>query len=318
MPMVENKRAKLSVICVGSGRDGSLSATAMIEEIYLQQGQGRRAGHDYCSRELHQAFADYQESGDRNYLEQIQDMIDDCPFDCIVGNGYAAILPLFYRAYGPHIGLIHLRRLDREACVDSMAEECRLFPATYKYYADDPAAVVKRMAAFHFGHMTREEWNALSPRSRCAWYHDKTHVLINQSKPLFARTVEVQTEALNEERTRQMLAWFISGIDAHVPNPAHLNRNTIDIRSFPPERRAKMRWLLGRLNLHQLAHEDLYGLEYFSEQFIAWTMYQARGAGTDMDLPDRRSKDQIATMIARAEKILERRLEDLRSLRQHL
>jgi hypothetical protein len=318
MVIAGSKRRRLSIICVGTGRDGSLSVTDMIAEIYEQRGLGQTVDHEYCNREFYQAFSDYHESGEERYLHQIQRMIDECPFDCIVGNGYATILPMFYRAYSTNIALIHLRRGDRKTCVDSIAEDCTIFPTAYKYYTDAPSATVKRMAAFHFGDMPRSDWDSLSLESKCAWYYDKTHSLIDVAKPLFSRTVDLQTEALNEERTRQMLAWFVGGLNTRAPNPGHLNWNRIDIRSFPPERRAKMRWLLGRLNLHRLAHEDLYGLDYFAEKFIAWTVYQTRGHGTDMDLSDQRSKGQIAEIIDRAEALLERRLQDLRNMRQEL
>ena len=35
-----------------------------------------------------------------------------------------------------------------------------------------------------------------------------------------------------------------------------------------------MNWLMGRLNMEELAKDDVYALNYFLDKFVAWTGYQ--------------------------------------------
>jgi len=37
-------------------------------------------------------------------------------------------------------------------------------------------------------------------------------------------------------------------------------------------------WLLGRLNVEEIARDDVYALDYFLDRFIAWTGYQITDA----------------------------------------
>ena len=101
-------------------------------------------------------------------------MVADCPYDSIVGNGYAAILPLFAEHYGRDLKVVHLYRDDREACIESLITNCELFPTAYRYYSSSPEAEVKRMAAFHFGDMSRAVWDRLPLREKFGWYYDKS------------------------------------------------------------------------------------------------------------------------------------------------
>ncbi len=120
--------------------------------------------HEYCCREIYQAFCELQETGDDAAADALKRMVADCPYDSIVGNGYAAVLPLFAECYGRGLKVVHLYR-DREACIESLITNCELFPTAYRYYSSSPEAEVKRMAAFHFGEMPREAWERLpTPR----------------------------------------------------------------------------------------------------------------------------------------------------------
>jgi len=66
----------------------------MFQEIYDRLGAGS-AKHEYCAREFYNAFSDFKTTKDPRFLADIDRMIDECPYECIVGNGYAAVLPIF-------------------------------------------------------------------------------------------------------------------------------------------------------------------------------------------------------------------------------
>jgi hypothetical protein len=274
----------LRIVCVGTGRDGTQSLAHMIQHTFdavrlaEPAAASRRVMHEYCCREIYQAFCDHQETGGTRHLSALERMVAECPHDCIVGNGYAPILPMFAGHYGRGLKLIHLRRADRDACVASLKKNCELFPTAYGYYSSSPEAVVKRMAAFHFGEMPRAEWDKLPIEEKLGWYYDKTHALVRQHRGLFDECVEIHTETLNDEATRRAIARLATDDDWAAPPRTHLNASAVDISSCPPEHRHRMHWLMGRLNLDAVAADDVYALDYFANKFIAWTGYQITNA----------------------------------------
>jgi len=322
-------RMALRLLCVGSGRDGTLSLAHMIQGLYDRQRGGARlvdtrmvggpsAEHEYRAREFHEAFCTHRETSEARYLDEIRGMIANCPHECVVGNGYAAVLPLFAELSKGEIKLVHIRRRDRAACIESLVKDCLMFPAAYKYYAPAGEGETKRMAAFHFGEMTREAWEALPIEAKFGWYYDKTHRLIAESKALFREYVEIETEELDAAATRGAVARLAVGSDETLPPPAHLNAHRFDIASLPRERQAKMQWLLGRLNFYELAEDDLYGAQYFLEKFAAWTSYQISGAVREISPPDVRSFEEIARMLNRANRVLVERLKEIYDCRSYL
>jgi hypothetical protein len=304
-------RSILKLLCVGTGRDGTQSLNHMIQHVYAGSGD-RQSVHEYCCREIYQAFCDFQETGDGAAADALDRMVADCPYDSIVGNGYAAILPLFAERYGRGLKIVHLYRADRDACISSLMMNCELFPAAYRYYSSSPAAVVKRMAAFHFGDMSLAAWDRLPLREKFGWYYDKTHALVRQHLALFDDHIEIATESLDDIDSRRRIAEF-AGCGAVPPPKAHLNASVIDISSFPKQHQIKMNWLMGRLNIEELAHDDVYALNYFLDMFVTWAGYQITGA-PQLGGAAPASAPQIARDLERAAKILNDRLRDIDAL----
>ncbi len=285
------------IICVGTGRDGTLSVTQMIQDIFdrTEGRYGRHTFHEYGARELYNAFAGYKETGEEKFVEEIRRIIRECPFDCIVGNGYAAVLPFFREQWGPDTRLIHLRRRDRDACIASYAKNAELFPEANGYYATVEGARVKRMAAFHFGEMNREEWERIPIAAKFAWYYDKTHALIDQHKALFGSAIEIATEDLSAEPTRRAIARLVTGADSVVPPASHVHSYTFDIASFPEDIRGKAMWLIGQTDWDRLVGDDAYAVIYFLRKFIEWQDPQSRGAAAP---GMQRSRDDVAATLS--------------------
>jgi SAM-dependent methyltransferase len=304
-------RSKLKILCVGTGRDGTQSLNYMIQRVFSETGD-RQTMHEYCCREIYQAFCDFAETGDECHAEALKRMVVDCPFESIVGNGYAAIMPLFAERYGRGLKIVHLYRDDREACIESLIKNCELFPAAYCYYSASPEAKVKRIAAFHFGDMSRVEWDRLPLREKFAWYYDKSHALVRQHLALFDHHIEIATESLNDEATRRTIADFVGG--GEVPPPrTHLNATVIDISSFPRQYQIKMNWLMSRLNMEELAKDDVYALNYFLDKYVAWTNYQITAA-PQLDGASVPSALEIAADLERASRIMNERLREIDAL----
>ena len=303
--------SKLKILCVGTGRDGTQSLNHMIQRVFGETGD-RESVHEYCCREIYQAFCDFTETGDDKYVDALRRMVADCPYESIVGNGYAAILPLFAEHYGRGLKVVHLYR-DRDACIESLITNCELFPTAYRYYSSSPEAEVKRMAAFHFGDMTQDVWDLLPIREMFGWYYDKTHALVRQHLALFDSHIEIATESLNDEATRRAIADFVDGGEAAPPPRTHLNASVIDISSFPKQHQLKMNWLMGRLNTEEVAKDDVYALNYFLDKFVAWTGYQITDAPQLGGTPAA-SAPEIAADLERAGRIMNERLREIDAL----
>jgi SAM-dependent methyltransferase len=303
--------SKLKILCVGTGRDGTQSLNHMIQRVFGETGD-RLSVHEYCCREIYQAFCDFSETGDGRHADALERMVADCPFDSIVGNGYATVLPLFAEHYGRSLKVVHLYR-DRETCIESLITNCELFPTAYRYYSSSPEAEVKRMAAFHFGDMSRDAWDRLPIREKFGWYYDKTHALVRQHLALFDSHIEIATESLSDEATRRAIADFVDGGEAAAPPRTHLNASVIDISSFPKQYQVKMNWLMGRLNMEELAKDDVYALNYFLDKFVAWTGYQITGA-PQLGGTTAASAPEIAADLERAGRIMSERLREIDAL----
>jgi SAM-dependent methyltransferase len=304
-------RSELKVLCVGTGRDGTQSLNHMIQHVFTASGQ-RQSMHEYCCREFYQAFCDFKETGEAASADALKHMVADCPYDSIVGNGYAAILPLFAQHYGRDLKVVHLYRADRDACIDSLIANSEMFPTAYRYYSSSPEAEVKRMAAFHFAEMSPAEWSRLPLREKFGWYYDKTHALVRQHLALFDAHIEIATESLDDDATRRRIADFVGG-EGPPPPKTHLNASVIDISSFPKQHQIKMNWLLGRLNIGELAKDDVYALNYFLDKFVAWTGYQITnapqlGGATPSSMPE------IAADLERAMRVINERLREIDAL----
>jgi hypothetical protein len=303
--------SQLKILCIGTGRDGTQSLNHMIQRVFGETGD-RQSVHEYCCREIYQAFCDFNESGDARYADALKRMVADCPYDSIVGNGYATILPLFAEHYGRGLKVVHLYR-DRDACIESLITNCELFPTAYRYYSSSSEAEVKRIAAFHFGEMSRAEWDRLPLREKFAWYYDKTHALVRRHLALFDAHIEIATENLNDEATRRAIADIVDGGAALPPPRTHLNASVIDISSFPKQHQVKMNWLMGRLNMEELAKDDVYALNYFLDKFVAWTGYQIADA-PQLGGTVAASAPEIAADLERAGRIMNERLREIDAL----
>jgi hypothetical protein len=306
------------VICVGTGRDGTYSIADIFQWAFDRAGQGQRVMHEYQAREFHHAFSNYCETGSPDYLSEIRRWIDECPYDCIVGNGYAPVLPLFAERWGREATLVHIRRVNRTECIESLKKNCELFPAAYRYYSESPKAVTKRMAAFHFDEMTMEDWNESSMDQKFSWYYDKSHSLVAAHKAAFASCFEITTESISGEATRRLIALIATGSDNVLPPPRWLNAHRFDIAKLPADRQDKMQWLFGRLDLNQVAYDEVYAIKYFLENFVAWTGYQIDGSIEQRSPNDIRAAERLRSILDEAQGILSDRLKDVDELRKLL
>jgi hypothetical protein len=74
-----------------------------------------------------------------------------------------------------------------------------------------------------------------------------------------------------------------------------------------------MNWLMGRLNMEELAKDDVYALNYFLDKFVAWTGYQITDA-PQLGGTVAASAPEIAADLERAARIMNERLREIDAL----
>ena len=143
---------------------------------------------------------------------------------------------------------------------------------------------------------------------------EKIHSLIQKNRGGFSEYVEITTESINSEASRRAISRLVSGSDEFIAPPTQLNSHSF-IVGLPADRHDRMQWLFGRLNLNEVAVDDVYAVAYFLEKFVAWTGYQIDGSIRDVSPHDLKSRDEISAILAQAEEILRARLKDIDALR---
>ena len=299
--------SRLRVLCVGTGRDGTTSLTRMMQDIFDSQGNGDAAVHEWASSELNELFCRLKETGDRSFEDQIRQTILNCPHACVIGNGYAAVLPVIAELLGDQVTLVHLRRRDRAACIASLTENAEVSPQNHFYYADSPAARRKRPTAFHFGEMSREQWTGLSQTDKFGWYYDKTHSLIETHKSRFPNALAVDTEDLSADSVRAALAHAAGSTAA--PRAFHVNR-FVDLRHVPADRRSFVQRLLGQLDVQKLARDDLYGLRQILNEVIYHLSHFPDAAPGALD--------ELRWTLSEVYRLLNDRVDDVRELMERV
>lgn len=78
-----------------------------------------------------------------------------------------------------------------------------------------------------------------------------------------------------------------------------------------------MHWLMGRLNVEEVARDDVYALDYFLEKFVAWAGYQITNA-PHLALAVPPPVHRIEMDIDRAIDVVGARLREIESLKSML
>jgi hypothetical protein len=290
---------KLQFLCVGGGRDGTFTVAAQINEILRSSGRGGECVHEMHSRDLYELQCDLAERPEcTDTRKRIYRTIGSFPCIAASGNGYAGVLPIFAELY-PNLKLLHLRRRDKHAFIASQMRNSQLFPETYINYSTK-TGVMRRIAAFHTGETTRDEWFAMSLAEKFDWFYEYTHRLIVSAYPFFPAVLQIDTEDLSSPETLRSLASFVSGDASNAPGPRRLNsHNLIDIFDFPAEQRPFAQWLLGRLNCQQIAEDNTVLVDHVLDSTIAWLGFLQTGIASQLSEHYSKPQDQVQ-QIAKA------------------
>ncbi len=211
----------MDILAVGAGRDGTVSLTEMIGDIYRLNGLTGKVVHEYEARAFYNLYTSYKETKDESCLDKIAQLIDKAP-EVVVGNGYHMVLDTFI-AMHPRIKLISLRRANEEEHVRSLCKIAKMWPEFNGGYVDGPSKI-KRLCAYHLGEMSKEEWDSLSLESRFRWYRNNVYSTVSKYRTRNDAYLELETNSLNDPHTQQKLADFVAFPGAIPPTVRHLNR----------------------------------------------------------------------------------------------
>ena len=294
----------LRFLCVGAGRDGTLTVASYITAILRGAGMEGECVHEMHSRDLYDLQCELAEHPEQaENAQRLRDTI--AGFACMAasGNSYAGILPIFADLY-PSLKLIHLRRRDKQAFIASQIRNSRLFPEPYVNYSTE-IGVMRRISAFHTGELSRTQWHALSLYDKFDWYYEYTHRSIAAAYHLFPAVLQIETEDLSTTDTRRRLADFIANGPIELPRPRQLNGHAlIDIDHFPAEQRAFAQWMFGRLSVEEIAENSTFLVDHVLNSTVAWLGYLRTDVAGRIDPrgerfgPKRRHSCPASTSIA--------------------
>ena len=308
----------LQWIGIGTGRDGTVSVNKLLNLLLVNGQSNGQSYHEFGSRDCYNIVTDILENGNHSAKATLRQIMEECKYEAIVGNGYAFALPYISDCFRGQVKLIHIQRRNIDACISSLVTDCVMFPDAYGYYSDreDIHFSVKRTTAFHFGEMTHAQWNRLSLNDKFLWYYKKTHALIEEHKSLFSDYLHVYTEDLNNRETIRKIAEFISAGLTNLPDPVHLNSHFYaDIFKVESINRAKMQWLFREYNCNQAASDDLYSLRFFLDRFITLMGYQITGSISNINPENTKLPIDVFDELDQAYKLLKQRLEEIKDLR---
>ena len=260
----------LNCLITGTGRDGTTTASVLACNLAIANNDKADAGHETNISALYNSWFRYHESGDSSEIESV---LRSWTHRVESSSGHAFWLPIVAKVFGPDIGLIHLKR-DRAACIESLCLNRTTWPEFHGNYIDCTDLPIRTWlpTAFHFGEMTKAEWEAAPLRERIGWYYDKTHELINRHKGLFSRYLEVKTEDLNKQTVISSIRDFINPRWVNDVFPVHNNftgLHKIYDLTFEESRRAEL--LFNRFNVvRAVKHPDglLYAASYFMNKVL--------------------------------------------------
>jgi hypothetical protein len=214
----------MELVVVGAGRDGTVSVASMVREIYELNGHQPDVVHEYGSRQIYNLYADFAETGDRSRLADIDRIIAAAPC-AAVGNGYHLVLEKFFDAF-PSLKLVSLRRRNEDDHIKSLCEIAAMWPEFMVGYTSS-AGEVRRVCAHHLREMTEDDWAGLSVEDRFRWYRSNVYGTVDSLRHRASHYLEVETETLNSEATRQALADFVIGRGAIAPSVKAENRRQL-------------------------------------------------------------------------------------------
>ena len=260
----------LNCLITGTGRDGTTTLRVLACNLAIANRDEPDALHETNLSELYNSWFRYHESGDSSEIESV---LRSWTHRVESSSGHAFWLPVVAKVFGPEITLIHLKR-DRTACVESLCQNRTTWPEYHGNYVNQGDLAIQTWlpTAYHFGEMTKAEWEAASLRERIEWYYDKTHELIDRHKGLFSRYLEVRTEELNCQEVISNIRDFINSKWENTVFPVHQNftgLHKIYDLTFEESRRAEM--LFNDFNVvRAVKHPDglLYAAGFFMDKVL--------------------------------------------------
>ena len=219
---------RLKVVVAGTGRDGTMSVARLIGALARANGRRWVSEHELYSNHICNLLCRYHETGLELCRQALRDLLSQLPAHAVAGTNYQFALDMLVALHGPGLKLVHLRRRSRAEFIRSLARIIHWRPAmavnmTTEACRADLPDYTTRLAAFHFGEMTRRAWERLSLEQRLGWHYDKTHRLIEQAAPLFDGYLQLDTEELGRPSTVRRLARFLDPAWKRVCPPVHVN-----------------------------------------------------------------------------------------------
>jgi hypothetical protein len=310
----------IDLLCAGTGRDGTVTMTNLINQIFDFENKNKTCGHEIFSRMI---FNRLHELGYGGLCldNEIASLIKNCEFSAVVGSGYGVVLDLFSKI-NPQCKLIHLKRKNKQAFIESFTNLVSQFPHLVGGYSDTDESRVDShiMTAVDFKEMSVVDWNLLSTSEKISWYYNKTHQLIETHKYLFADYKIIYTEELDEEKIRKELTKYVLSTNQtdYIPSLTHLNTFLFQNCHCSPQEKSILQWWLHDLNPYDVLKNDNYILDFIINKYTALIGYHSDSKVKELFGLDSKPKDDIKKSLDKANTILVTSTDILRGIKNNI
>lgn len=219
---------RLKLVAAGAGRDGTMTMAKLIEELARINGESWKVEHELYSNHICNLLCSWRETSRHCYRQALEDLLKNLPAHAVSGTNYQFALDILAEKYGRSLKIVHLKRRDKRAFVESLGRIIHFRPGMAVNMTDETCRLdhpdhTTRLAAFHFGEMGREEWEALDVERRLEWHYEKTHALLGEAGRYFDNYFMIYTEDLDRPETLRRLARFIDPRWGKICRPVRLN-----------------------------------------------------------------------------------------------
>ena len=198
-------------LCIGNGRDGTLSLKENIRNICELNNSNYKVFHETYAVDV---FNNLHKNYNNNSLfkKQNQKIIDKLNLNEIhVSNGYSFLISDLYLKFKKNLKIIRIKR-NKNQWLTAFKKNIKNYPKKHGNYAKIKNPEIYRMSAWHFNEMKKKEWDAISLNKKLDWYYKKNDEFIRNIKKYIDKKniLEIKTENLTKKETLKKITIFFN------------------------------------------------------------------------------------------------------------
>ena len=254
-------------LCIGNGRDGTLSLKENIINICELNNSNYKVFHETYAAEV---FNNLHENYNKKlYLKKKnQKIINKLNLNEIhVSNGYSFLISELYLKFKNNLKIIRIKR-NKNEWLKAFKKNIKNYPKKHGNYTKINKPEIYRMAAWHFNEIKKNDWNALSLNKKLNWYYNKNDEFIKNIKKYIDKKniLEIKTENLTKKETLKKIANFFD-TNWKIPKfSLKTNISNLDYSKMPKFDKKILGTFYSSFDYLHAAKNPVFGANYFIDR----------------------------------------------------